>query len=134
MDLKRTNSLWLALSVAASFFAVGIPYWLVPYQQVSLPGTLLAPGLLVVAISTLLLCMYGAATFWRATSIATLSVGAAVMARVLVGIHQAPGSHNLWPFEIVIALMVGFACAAGGALMGRLVAGLFLDLGGDHRS
>ena len=43
------------------------------------------------------------------------SAPAAVAVRVFVEIILDPTSHNLWPFEIVIAAATGFACAAAGA-------------------
>jgi hypothetical protein len=35
-----------------------------------------------------------------------------------------PSSHNLWPFEIAIALVLGFACSLAGAAIGNLIARL----------
>jgi hypothetical protein len=62
------------------------------------------------------------------------SVIAVVVARVVVEGVQDPTSHNLWPFEVIIALMVGFACAFGGAVAGRLIAGLLPSGLGDRET
>lgn len=132
--MKRIKSHWLSVSVTASFLAVGIPYWLIPYNKLSLPDTLLTPGLLAVVISALLLRMYGVGSFWRVSSMIGMSVGAAVMARVLVGVVQDPTSHNLWPLEVVIALMVGLSCAVAGAIVGNLIAICLPNLSGDRKS
>lgn len=131
--MASTRSRWLILSMLTGFLAVGIPYWFVPYNKVSLPDTLLGPGLFVVAVSTLLLCMCGAASFWRATFMMAASVGAAIVARVLVGTAIDPTSHNLWPLEVIIAFMVGFVCALGGALVGSLIARWLPNLPGKGR-
>ena len=52
------------------------------------------------------------------------SVPAAVLARVAVETTLDPTSHNLWPFELVIAGFVGGFCAGlgmlGGLVVGRL--------------
>jgi len=123
--VKHTNTRWLTLSVLASFFAAGIPFWLIPYGKVNLPNALRQPGLFVAGMSALLLCLYSVASFWRSTFTITASVGAAVMARVLVGVVQDPTSHNLWPLEVVIALIVGFICTVPGAIVGSLIARWF---------
>ena len=43
------------------------------------------------------------------------------MARVVVDTMRDPTSHNLWPFEVVIAFMVGLAGAVPGALIGSAI-------------
>jgi hypothetical protein len=45
-----------------------------------------------------------------------------VLGRVVVETFRDPTSHNLWPFEIIIAAVVGFAVACVGALLGRRAA------------
>jgi len=41
----------------------------------------------------------------------------------LFEVVKDPTSHNLWPFEVMIALIVGLTSAAAGTLIGRLIAG-----------
>lgn len=132
--MKHIKPLWLPLSVVVSFFAVGIPYWAIPYSKVNLPDAMLGPGLIVVTVSALLLRAYGLVSFWRVTCIIGASVAMAVMARVLVEGVRDPTSHNLWPIEVVIALMVGFACATSGAIAGGLIARLLPNRLGDGES
>ena len=112
---------WLLVAFMLSFFAVGIPYWLIPYNKVSLPSTLMGPALLAVPFVALMIRAYGGASFWSAVNIVGASVPAAVFARVIVDGLKDPSSHNLWPFEVIIALFVGFPCALAGALAGSLV-------------
>lgn len=132
--MKDVKSLWLPLSVAASFLAVGIPYWPIPYSNLNLPDAVLEPGLVVVAISALLLRIYGVAALWRVIWMVGGSVALAVMARVVVDGVRDPTSHNLWPFEIIIALVIGFACSASGAITGSLIARLLPNRPGDGES
>ena len=108
--------------IAASFFAVGIPYWLTPYDKLNLPSGLMGPGLLVVAIAALVLRSARIVSFWRATWLVGLAVPTAVMARVIVDAVRDPTSHNLWPLELIIALVVGFGCALPGAIVGSAFA------------
>lgn len=130
--MKPGKSYWLLLAAAASFLAVGIPYWLVPYHELNLPSGLLTPGLALVAVAPLLLRMFRLTSFWRATLMIGGSVGAVVMARVLVDVARDATSHNLWPIELVIALVIGLGCALVGAVLGSLVARL-LALGEEGR-
>ena len=108
--------------IAASFFAVGIPYWLTPYDKLNLPSGLMGPGLLVVAITALVLRSARNVSCWRATWLVGLAVPMAVMARVIVDAVRDPTSHNLWPLELIIALVVGFGCALPGAIVGSAFA------------
>lgn len=53
-----------------------------------------------------------------------LAVGAAVpapiLARITVDTAKDPTSHNLWPFEFIIAAVIGVLCSTAGALIGSL--------------
>lgn len=120
MNQKTIN--WSPAAFVVSFLAVGLPYWLIPYSKLNLPDGLIGPGLLVPVLAALMLRAYRGASFWRATNIVGLSVPAAVFARVVVEGVKDPTSHNLWPFEIIIALMMGHACALTGALIGSVAA------------
>jgi len=55
---------------------------------------------------------------------APLAAPAAIWASVEVECAQDPTSHNLWPFEVGIALGVGGLCALAGALPGGSSAAL----------
>lgn len=115
---------WLVAAFVVSFFAVGFPYWQIPYAKVSLPSTLYGTGLLVVGVLAA-----AARAFGKARLLAvTLAVGAAVpspiLARIAVDTAKDPTSHNLWPFEFVIAAGLGVLCSSAGALIGSLPARL----------
>ena len=73
---------WLALAFVIAFVATGVAHWPVPYSQVSLPNSLMGPGLIAVALAAVMARVYGRAIF-------------------LSGI-------------------IGFACAATGAVMATL--------------
>lgn len=47
------------------------------------------------------------------------SVPSAVLARITVETTNDPTSHNLWPLELIAAL-VGGACSSAGTLVGNL--------------
>lgn len=91
---------WWQPGFALGFFAVGLPYWLMPYNTINLPDAVIGYGLLMVM---------GAA------------VPAAVMARVVVEGILDSTSHNLWPLEIIIAAVVGGAAGLAGTLLGSVL-------------
>lgn len=115
---------WLRAAYLMSFLAVGIPYWLIPYHQVNLPSALIGPGLVLVVLAALGLRALSVASFWKITRVLGTTLAAAVLVRVIVEGIRDPSSHNLWPFEILIALLLGFACAVAGAAAGSLIARL----------
>lgn len=117
----RQKKIWLAVAFALGFFAVGVPYWLIPYGSVNLPDALVAPGLFVVVFGAFVLRAYAVSSIWKITGILGAVMPSAVMARVIVDGLQDPTSHNLWPFEVAIALIMGIACAFAGAIAGGLL-------------
>ena len=60
--------------------------------------------------------------FWLTTVIVGASVPAAVFARVIYDTSSDPTSHNLWPFEIILAAGPGLIAALAGAFAGKLLA------------
>jgi len=119
----QSRSTWLYIAFTAGLFAVGIPYWLIPYRQVNLPDALLTSALLVVVLAAFVVRTTSAASFWRGVLIVGAAVPAAVMMRVSWETTRDPTSHNLWPFEIVIALVVGVSLAMLAAAQPARIAG-----------
>jgi len=120
--MKSSPHSWAWLALGLNFLIVGIPYWTIPYNQVSLPNALFTPALLLVALSALFLCATRTTGLWRAILFSGGAIPAAVVARIFVEVIQRPTSHNLWPFEVVIALLLALVCAGAGALIGWLIA------------
>lgn len=118
--------------MCASFFAVGLPFWFTPYHQLNLPNVLLQPSLLVVVLSSALLCAFKRCAFWKTIWMMTLAVIAAELARVLVDVALDSTTHNLLPFEIIITFLVGFPCALIGAIVGWSFAQLLPRFQGDN--
>lgn len=112
---------WWKPGYTLAFFTVGVPYWMIPYNKVSLPQALLGPGLVVVLAAALLARAYSGQSLLRVTAVMAAAVPSAVMVRVLVEVLRDATAHNLWPFELVIALLTGIAAALPGALLGSLL-------------
>jgi hypothetical protein len=115
----------LPIAFGVSFVAIGIPYWPVPYSQVALPDTLVTPALLVPALAAAALGFRAPASIWTIMFVVGAALPAAVLARVIVETSADPTSHNLWPLEVLIALLMGLVAALAGALAGRLAARAF---------
>lgn len=49
-------------------------------------------------------CAFNAASFWKSVAIVGASVPVAVLFRIAVETTADPTTHNLWPFEVIIAL------------------------------
>jgi hypothetical protein len=113
----RGTTLVRPLVWIASFLAVGVPYWSLSYRSVSLPDSLMTPALLVVAMAALGAGVTRGASVWRQALIIGGAVPAAVLARVTWEVMKDPTSHNLWPFEAVIAAAIGFSCALAGGVV-----------------
>lgn len=114
----------LSLGFLIAFFAVGIAYWQIPYAQASSPDSLYGLGLVIAFLVAVALRIISPATFLQTLGAVGLAVPAMVLARVVVETATDPSSHNLWPFEILIAAAVGLAAALAGALVVWLFARL----------
>jgi len=120
----RMNS--KALGVLAGSFitcvlAIGVPYFRLDYAQVNLPNVLVGWGLLLVFVAAAGIRITDAAGFLSTSATLALVVPVVVMARVVRDTALDPTSHNLWPFEVVIAGMVGVFVALVGTIAGSLV-------------
>jgi hypothetical protein len=122
---SRTGSLrhQIAATACAAVCALlmGATYWTAPARQLDLPTSLLTPALLgVVAAAAALRARFRERPM---TTFAFLSgsVVFVVAARIAVDTARDPTSHNLWPFEIVIAGFVGAVAAGLGITIGALV-------------
>jgi hypothetical protein len=125
--MDKTAKYWLIAAFVVGFFAVGFPYWQTPYAKVSLPDTLYGAGLLAVGVLAATTRGFGKARLLAVILVVGASVPAAVLARVSVDTAKDPTPHNLWPFEFIIAAVVGVLCSSAGALVGSLPARLSTD-------
>ena len=111
---------WPCVGFVVAVFGVGIGYWPVAYGDADLPNSLPAYSLLLVSLVAVVLRTATDTPAWAAWAFPAASVPAAVMVRVIVEVGLDPTSHNLWPFEIVIAAVVGGFLAGVGLGIGEL--------------
>jgi hypothetical protein len=113
---------WIPIAgFVVSVLAMGVPYWSPDYGGLNLPEALYGPGLGLVGIFAALAVGSGATTFWKGLLIMGSAAPTVVMLRVIVECLIDPTAHNLWPFEVAIAIGVGFPWAFGGAVAGWLL-------------
>jgi len=112
---------WWKLGYATAFFAVGLPYWQIPYNKVNLPDALLGSGLVVLFAVTVLTRFYSGKSFMPVVTAMASVAPVVVLARVMVEGILDRTSHNLWPLEIIIAILVGVAAVLPGAVIGSVV-------------
>jgi len=112
---------WWQPGFALAFFAVGVPYWLIPYNKLNLPDALLGVELVVVFAVAALARLYSGKSFLRVAMVMGAAVPAVIMARVVVDGVLDYSAHNLWPFELVIAILVSAVVAVPGALAGSVL-------------
>ena len=119
-SMKLRALFWLVAAFVISFFAVGFPYWQMPYAKVSLPSTLYGMGLVVVGVLAAAARAVGKVRFLAVILAVGAAVPAPILARIAVDTAKDPTSHNLWPFEFIIAAVIGVLCSSAGALVGSL--------------
>jgi len=117
------EKLWLILSLAflTTFLTVGIPYWQIPYSQLSLPTSIYGFGLWLIFIMPIVLRVASNASLSQSFMIIGCSVPAMVLVRVTMDLLIDPTSHNLWPFEIIVATGLGLGIAFAGTIFGSLL-------------
>ena len=119
-SMKLRALFWLVAAFVISFFAVGFPYWQIPYAKVSLPSTLYGMGLVVVGVLAAAARAVGKVRFLAVILAVGAAVPAPILARIAVDTAKDPTSHNLWPFEFIIAAVIGVLCSSAGALVESL--------------
>ena len=117
----KHRAIWVLAGFAAGVLATGLPYWTIPYSQVSLPNTLFQNCLLSIAVVAVLLPLISGLGIVRSAMAVGIAVPGAVFARMVVDTSRDPTSHNLWPIEVMIALVVGMAISWPGAAVGELL-------------
>ncbi len=107
--MKGLGFVWVMLAFAVVVLAAGIPYWRIPYDELNRGHFAVLPGALLLGFLTFILIVTKVAP---AKSIA-LAMLACVPVIVCISIAKDtardPTSHNLWPFELIIAAIAGAA-------------------------
>jgi len=108
----KPGLLWFS----AAFLVSGLPWWLAPYNRFTLSHPLAILGCLALVGMSAWVAGGTSLGLARGGLVVGAGVPCAVLVRVVVEMAGEPTSHNLWPFEVVLAGLFGFsiAYAAGG--------------------
>lgn len=104
-----------------SLIVVGLPYWSTSYSELSLPSSLFTPALLAILLSAVILKIYTDNTFQKILHTMAFVLPAVVAARIIVDAFFDSTSHNLFPLELIIALITGYAIVIPAVLLGSLL-------------
>ena len=112
----------LIAATLAGLLACGLPLWPIPYREVSMPGNPAASAWLLLGALAGLLAGHLLREGVRVPVLAvTAGFVLAVLGRVGVETSRDPTSHNLWPFEVIIAGSIGLAAAVIGVGIARVL-------------
>lgn len=124
-DGRRT-----ALVFGVAFVIAAVLYWPAMETKQNLPDSLYGLPVVLTALTAVVDSWLSRRPFARALWVAACVLPAAVFARALHDVLLVdPTSHNLWPFEIVIAFGVSLPAALAGSVAGWLL----LRATGRHR-
>lgn len=118
----RNSPAWRWIGFAIALLGVGFKYWQLPYAHANLPEALLGPGLVAVAVVSMLLRAFGTARYMVVWLLLAATVPVAVVVRILSDLALDSSTHNLWPAELLVAAGLGL----GASLVGTLIGSLFL--------
>lgn len=125
----RSDTVRCALVFAVAFMLAATFYWPAFEAKINLPDALYGTPVAMAGAAALVDALLGRKPFVRALWVGAAVLPATVFARVVDDGLRDPTAHNLWPFEVAIAIGVGLPAALAGAAAGALV----LRVTGRHR-
>jgi hypothetical protein len=115
--------LWRLIGWLLTASILGVPYFLMPVEQLHTSGVIWGWGLLVVGIAAALVRTAGGTRVWSAATAAALGLVVVAGSRIAADLAVAPTSHSLWPAELAVAIGAGAVAGLAGALVGAMIAG-----------
>lgn len=111
------------LIILVGIMAGGISYWFNPYNEMSFLGIsiykLMAAGAFLGSLSLTLILNEKP---WKIALLITAGIIIGIMCRIIFdGINDSSTSHNLFPFEIIIALFITVPSAFIGSYLSLLI-------------
>jgi hypothetical protein len=122
--VEKQRPLWLAAAFAIAFFAIGVPYWRIPYNHFDLGHTELLPGGLFLWIATMVLI---GAQVMPARWVAGVMLACAPLIDMVSIVRDTSAdatTHNMAPFELVGAALLGAGFVLPGLAVGLAIRAL----------
>jgi hypothetical protein len=113
--------LWLAAAFAIAFVAIGVPYWRIAYNQFDLSHVELLPGAIFLGIATLALIAAQAAPARWVIGLMLACAPLIDLVAIVRDTSTDATTHNLAPFELVAAAVLGAAFVLPGAAIGLVL-------------
>jgi hypothetical protein len=107
------------LVAALTAAALAVPYWSSSYASVSDDGIFAWFWLVELALflGTVFAGCLSHARLWTVMAVMLACVPVAVMGRVVMDTAADPTSHNLWPFEVVLSMIISIPAICVGGLL-----------------
>lgn len=118
--VSRSSWLWTAAAAGVCALLFGSVYWTTGYSDLDI-GSIGLGLYLIAVVPVIALRATRSAPYLLAAAALPAGLVTAVAVRIAVDVAQDPTSHNLWPFEIVIAGVVGVFWGLVAATLGELV-------------
>jgi len=109
------------LIILVGIMAGGLSYWFNPYNEMSSFGIsiykLMGAGALLGSLSLTLILNEKP---WKIALLITTGIIIGIMCRIIFDIINDSSTHNLFPFEIIIALIISVPSAFIGSYLAQL--------------
>ena len=116
--MKGLGFVWVLLAFTVIVLAAGVPYWRIPYDELNRGHFAVLPGALLLGFLTLILVVVEVAPAKRIAMAMLFCVPVIICVSIAKDTARDPTSHNLWPFELVLAAISGAAVVAPAVLLG----------------
>lgn len=118
---RHGDGLRTAVVFVVAFVIGAVVYWPAMELKINLPDALYGVPIALAALTATADSWVSRRPFGQSMWVGGALLPAVVFARVLYDVLRDSTSHNLWPFEIAIALGVGLPAALVGAALGWLL-------------
>jgi hypothetical protein len=108
----------LTIAFLASMLVIGVPYWFIPYNKFDLTHIEVLPGAILLGVLTMLLIGAWNANARRTFLVMSMCAPAVDLITIVRDTRIDPTNHNLAPFELIAAWLLGAAFVVPGLALG----------------
>jgi hypothetical protein len=119
--VEKQRPIWLVAAFVIAVLAIGIPYWRIPYNQVDLSHVELLPGAIFMGLATLALTAAQAMPARWVMGAMFAIVPLVDLVSIVRDTSADATTHNMAPFELIAASLLGAGFVLPGAGIGLLI-------------